>query len=164
MEVCPEKPDKDAIDDQVKAYDKYVKADEMTDELREQNRAAKQTSIKAHLNTKMADGSSIRDHVLKMIPLLNELEVLGAVIDKESQVYYKLCLLQAASNLVTLKFEKASISKPKGDKKKKKKAHKVLAPGGATASMKKPKGKCYHCNQPGHHKKQCPANLAKLNK
>ncbi|XP_075078846.1 uncharacterized protein LOC142164617 [Nicotiana tabacum] len=53
---------------------------------REQNRSAKQTTMKALLNTKMAEGSSVRDHVLKMMSLLNELEVLGAVIDKESQV------------------------------------------------------------------------------
>ncbi|XP_019229298.1 PREDICTED: uncharacterized protein LOC109210349 [Nicotiana attenuata] len=52
----------------------------------EQNSRSKQTAMKALLNTKMAEGSSIRDHVLKMMSLLNELEVLGAVIDKESQV------------------------------------------------------------------------------
>ncbi|XP_016462870.1 uncharacterized protein LOC107785956 [Nicotiana tabacum] len=52
----------------------------------EQNRAAKQTIMKALLNTKMAEGSSVRDHVLKIICLLNELEVLRVVINKESQV------------------------------------------------------------------------------
>ncbi|XP_019242210.1 PREDICTED: uncharacterized protein LOC109222298, partial [Nicotiana attenuata] len=98
-EECPEKPE-NATDDQVKAYDKWVKADEMArcyilasmanvlqyqhqsmgsaydmleslkEMFGEQNRAAKQTATKALLNTKMAEGSS----------------VLGAVIDKESQV------------------------------------------------------------------------------
>ncbi|XP_019260284.1 PREDICTED: uncharacterized protein LOC109238305 [Nicotiana attenuata] len=98
-EECPEKPE-NATDDQVKAYDKWVKADEMArcyilasmanvlqhqnksmgsaydmleslkEMFGEQNRAAKQTAMKALLNTKMAEGSS----------------VLGAVIDKESQV------------------------------------------------------------------------------
>nr|XP_016493921.1 PREDICTED: uncharacterized protein LOC107813204 [Nicotiana tabacum] len=52
----------------------------------EKNCAAKQTAMKVLLNTKMAEGSSVRYHVLKMMSLLNELEVLGAVIDKESQV------------------------------------------------------------------------------
>nr|XP_016505507.1 PREDICTED: uncharacterized protein LOC107823386 [Nicotiana tabacum] len=115
-EECPEKPDEDATDDQVKAYDKWVKADEiarcyilasmanilqhqhrsmgsaydMLESLKEmfgeQNRAAKQTTMKALLNTKITEGSSVRDHVLKMMGLLNELEVLGAVIDKEYQV------------------------------------------------------------------------------
>ncbi|XP_070014141.1 uncharacterized protein [Nicotiana sylvestris] len=65
------------------AYDMLESLKEM---FGEQNRAAKQTAMKALLNTKMAEGSSVRDHVLKMMSLLNELEVLGAVIDKESQV------------------------------------------------------------------------------
>ncbi|XP_070023331.1 uncharacterized protein LOC142175684 [Nicotiana tabacum] len=112
IEECPEKLE-NATDDQVKAYDKWVKADEMTrcyifsfmvnvlqhqhqsmesaydmleslkEMFDEQNRAAKQTSMKALLNTNMAEGLSIRDHVLKMVSLLNELEILGAVIDKE---------------------------------------------------------------------------------
>ncbi|XP_019248628.1 PREDICTED: uncharacterized protein LOC109227890 [Nicotiana attenuata] len=52
----------------------------------EQNRMAKKTVTKSLLNTKMAEESSIRNNVLKILGLLNELEVLGAVIDKESQV------------------------------------------------------------------------------
>ncbi|XP_075077007.1 uncharacterized protein LOC107828020 [Nicotiana tabacum] len=52
----------------------------------DQNRAAKQTAMKALLNTKMVEGSSVRDHVMKMMSLLNELEVLGANIDKDMQV------------------------------------------------------------------------------
>ena len=38
------------------------------------------------MNTKMVEGTHVRDHVLKMIGLLNELEVLGAEIDNDSQV------------------------------------------------------------------------------
>nr|XP_009786460.1 PREDICTED: uncharacterized protein LOC104234570 [Nicotiana sylvestris] len=73
-EECPKKSDIDATDDQ---------SQEM---FGEQNRSAKQTVMKAILNTKMVEGSLVRDHVLKMMGLLNELEVLGAVIDKEFQV------------------------------------------------------------------------------
>ena len=40
----------------------------------------------ALLNTNMAEGTPVRDHVLKMISHLNELEILGAEIDGESQV------------------------------------------------------------------------------
>ncbi|XP_075099226.1 uncharacterized protein LOC142176065 [Nicotiana tabacum] len=95
-EECPEKPE-NATDDQVKAYDKWVKADEMArcyilasmanvlqhqhqsmgsaydmlESLKkmfgEQNRAAKQIAMKALLNTKMAEESLVRDHVLKMM-------------------------------------------------------------------------------------------------
>ena len=42
--------------------------------------------MRALLNTKMVEGTSVRDHVLKMIGHLNELEILGAKIDGESQV------------------------------------------------------------------------------
>ncbi|XP_075076127.1 uncharacterized protein LOC142162909 [Nicotiana tabacum] len=161
------------------AYDMLKSLKEM---FGEQNRAAKQTSMKALLNTKMAEGSSVRDHVLKMMSLLNELEVLGVVIDKDSQFRLNYNMnkmdlsqakllneLQAAESIinqqapvVALNVEKASVSKSKRNKKKKK-SQKVMAPGGV-ASVKKPKGKCYHCKQLGHHEKQCPAYLAKLNK
>ena len=52
----------------------------------DKNRAGRQVAMKALLNTKMAEGTPVRDHVLKMIAHLNELEVLGAEIDGESQV------------------------------------------------------------------------------
>ena len=42
--------------------------------------------MKALLNTKIAEGTSVWDHVLKMIAHLKELEILGAKIDNESQV------------------------------------------------------------------------------
>ncbi|XP_075101767.1 uncharacterized protein LOC142177200 [Nicotiana tabacum] len=85
-EECPKKPE-NATDDQHQsmrsAYDMLESLKEM---LGEQNHAAKQTSMKPLLNTKMTEGSSVRDHVLKMMSFLNELEVLGDVIDEESQV------------------------------------------------------------------------------
>ena len=37
-------------------------------------------------NTKMTEGTSVREHCLRMISNLNALEVLGADIDGESQV------------------------------------------------------------------------------
>ena len=40
--------------------------------------------MKALLNTKMAEGTPVRDHVLKMIGHLNKLEILEAEIDGES--------------------------------------------------------------------------------
>ena len=42
--------------------------------------------MKTLLNMKMAKGTLVRDHVLKMIAHLNELEILGAEIDGKSQV------------------------------------------------------------------------------
>ena len=42
--------------------------------------------MKDLMNTTMAETTLVRDHVLKMFGLLNELEILGAEIDRESQV------------------------------------------------------------------------------
>ena len=52
----------------------------------DQGRSPKQTAMRALMNTKMVEGTTIRDHVLNMIGLLNELEVLEAKIDNDSQV------------------------------------------------------------------------------
>ena len=52
----------------------------------EQGRSARQDTMRLILNTKMAQGTPIREHCLKMISYLNTLEVLGANIDGESQV------------------------------------------------------------------------------
>ena len=57
------------------AYDMMLNLKEM---FGEQNCAGRQVAMKALLNTKMAEGTRVRDHVLKMISHLNELEILGA--------------------------------------------------------------------------------------
>ena len=48
----------------------------------EQSRFARQEQI---YNTKMAEGTSVREHCLRMISHLITLEVLGVDIDRESQ-------------------------------------------------------------------------------
>ena len=65
------------------AYDMMMNLKEM---FGEQNRAGRQVAMRAFLNTKIAEGTLVRDHVLKMFSHLNELEILGAEIDGESQV------------------------------------------------------------------------------
>ena len=52
----------------------------------EQGRSARQDTMKLILNTKMAQGTLVREHCLKMISYLNTMEVLGADIDGKSQV------------------------------------------------------------------------------
>ena len=52
----------------------------------EQGHSAWQETIRQIYNTKMAKGSSVREHCSTMISNLNTLEVLGANIDGESQV------------------------------------------------------------------------------
>ncbi|KAH0765334.1 hypothetical protein KY285_001205 [Solanum tuberosum] len=110
------------------AYDMLASLKEM---FGEQNRATKQTPMKPLLTTKMAEGSSVREHVLKLMNYLNELEILGAEIDKESPAG-------------------PSSSKPTKFQKNKKKLRKAVTPGGAKDGVAKTKGKCFHCKQPGH--------------
>ena len=52
----------------------------------EQGRFARQETMRQIYNTKMAEGTSVREHCLRMISNLNTLEVLGVDIDGESQV------------------------------------------------------------------------------
>ena len=63
------------------AYDMMMNLKEM---FGEHNHAGRQVTMRAPLNTKMAEGTPVRDHVLKMISHLNELDILGAEIDGES--------------------------------------------------------------------------------
>ena len=50
----------------------------------DQTRAARQVAMKVLLNTKMAEGTPVQDHVLKMIAHLNELKILGAKVDEKT--------------------------------------------------------------------------------
>ena len=51
----------------------------------EQGHYARQETLRQIYNIKMAEGTSVREHCLRMISHLNTLEVLGANIDGESQ-------------------------------------------------------------------------------
>ena len=63
----------------------------------DQNCAARQVAMKELMNTNMAEGTPDRDYVLKKISHLNEWEILGARIDRETQVDI---ILQSLSNLL----------------------------------------------------------------
>eukprot|EP00268_Persea_americana_P036150 TRINITY_DN35629_c0_g1_i4.p1 TRINITY_DN35629_c0_g1~~TRINITY_DN35629_c0_g1_i4.p1 ORF type:complete len:136 (+),score=25.42 TRINITY_DN35629_c0_g1_i4:49-408(+) len=65
------------------AYDIMYSLKEM---FGDQDRATRQVAMKELFNTKMAEGTPMRDHVLKMMGHLNELQVLGAEIDGETQI------------------------------------------------------------------------------
>ena len=65
------------------AYDMMLNLKEI---FGDQSRAGRQEAIRALLNTKMAEGTPIQDHALKIIAHLNELETLGVEIDEKTQV------------------------------------------------------------------------------
>ncbi|KAH0734394.1 hypothetical protein KY285_010101 [Solanum tuberosum] len=50
------------------------------------DRLSRLACMRSLMNTKMVEGTHVRDHVLKMIGILNELEVLVAEIDNDSQI------------------------------------------------------------------------------
>ena len=52
----------------------------------EQGHSTRQETMRQIYNTKMAEGTSMREHYLKIISNLNTLKVLSADIDGESQV------------------------------------------------------------------------------
>ena len=52
----------------------------------DQSCAAKQVSMRELMNTNMAEGTPVRNHILNMMSHLNELEILGAEIDEKIQV------------------------------------------------------------------------------
>ncbi|KAH0672637.1 hypothetical protein KY290_024866 [Solanum tuberosum] len=124
VEECSIKPT-DATDEEIKVYEKWVKADEMA---REKKCVAKQTTMKAILTSKMIEGSPVNDHVLNMMSYLNDLEILGTTIDKESQK-------TPPSVAYIVGKPVASSSKSAKAQKKKKKSCKVVAPGGGTGGV-----------------------------
>ena len=83
------------------AYDILLNLKEM---FGEQSRATRQVAMKALLNTKMAEGTPIQDRVLKMISHLNELEVLGAEVDGETQIDIVLMSLPESFNNFRLSY------------------------------------------------------------
>ena len=52
----------------------------------EQGRSTRQETIRRIYNTKMAKGTSVREHCLRMISNMNTSEVLGADVNGESRV------------------------------------------------------------------------------
>ena len=66
------------------------------------NLAGRQVAMKILLNMKMAEGTPVRDHVLKMIARLNELEILGVKIDGGTRSILCSCLCPSPSRIFAL--------------------------------------------------------------
>ena len=116
IKVCLQQPGERATDEKTRAYQKWKKVDEisrcyilssMSNVLQyqhqampttynmilslkeifgDQNCAARLVVMKDLLNIPMVEGTPMKDHVLKIVSLLNELEILGSNINGETQV------------------------------------------------------------------------------
>ncbi|XP_077215735.1 uncharacterized protein LOC143850361 [Tasmannia lanceolata] len=76
----------------------------------EQNRRARQIAIKVLVSTKMVEGTLVRDHMLKMMDYLNELEVLEAMLDGKSQVNMVLASLPPSFNSSVINYHMNKLS------------------------------------------------------
>ena len=59
-------------------------------------RPARQVAMQKLIGAKMAEGTLVREHVLKMIGFLSELETLGATTDTQTQVDIIISSLRAS--------------------------------------------------------------------
>ncbi|XP_037497956.1 uncharacterized protein LOC119371605 [Jatropha curcas] len=62
----------------------------------DQTSAARQNALREILTSKMEEGTPVRTHVLKMMSLLNNMEVLGAEVDNATQIEMILNTLPAS--------------------------------------------------------------------
>ncbi|XP_077221687.1 uncharacterized protein LOC143855451 [Tasmannia lanceolata] len=76
----------------------------------EQNRSARQIATKGLDSTKMVEGTPARDHMLKMMGYLNELEVLGVMLDGGSQVDMVLASLPPSFNDFVMNYHMNKLS------------------------------------------------------
>ena len=70
----------------------------------DQGRQARQEAMRKLMNCRMKQGTSVRVHMLEVIGLLNELEVKGAEIDGETQVYMAIETLSDAFDAFRLNY------------------------------------------------------------
>ena len=144
---------------------------------------AREAALKRITDTKMEEGTKVRDHVLKMMDYLNEVEIHGVQINDKSKINMVIeslpdtfkefkvsyILNNKDMTLIELMHELHAIEEFYHSRKlpekrfssrlKSKDKNEQARVGIGKLSTKrngKPKGKYYKCGQKGHWKKDCP--------
>ncbi|KAH9741143.1 hypothetical protein KPL70_002513 [Citrus sinensis] len=144
---------------------------------------AREAALKRITDTKMEEGTKVRDHVLKMMDYLNEVEIHSVQINDKSKINMVIeslpdtfkefkvsyILNNKDMTLIELMHELHAIEEFYHSRKlpekgfssrlKSKDKNEQARVGIGKLSTKrsgKPKGKCYKCGQKGHWKKDCP--------
>ena len=144
---------------------------------------AREAALKRITDTQMEEGTKVRDHVLKMMDYLNEVEIHGVQINDKSKINMVIeslpdtfkefkvsyILNNKDMTLIELMHELHAIEEFYHSRKlpekgfssrlKSKDKNEQARVGIGKLSTKrsgKPKGKCYKCGQKGHWKKDCP--------
>ncbi|KAL8093468.1 hypothetical protein AgCh_035373 [Apium graveolens] len=126
--------------------------------------------LKELFGCRMSEGSSVNDHVLKMINLIEHLGQLGFVMDGDLS---QDLVLQSLSDCgIEFSPKKSSLlligegSNPKKRKKNPSKKKKVGEKKPVPPKAEDPKSKvvCFHCNKVAHWRRNCKVYLAELKK
>ena len=111
---------------------------------------------------RLAEGSSVQDHIKFMTEICDELSVIGETISEEDRVVYLLVSFPESYNVLVTALE-ASAEVPRltvvrerllhEETKMKSKSNQLGQEGALTSSIKK-KLRCHYCNKFGHFKKE----------
>lgn len=221
-EPIPDKPSSDATSDQLLVYQKHVSESElascimlasMVPELQKQHEHMDAYTIVFHLHelfdeqsrserfevsrllfsTKMQEGTSVVQFVLKMNGYIERLATLGFVMDHELSIDLILhCLPKSYSHFVmnyrmnkiettisellnmlktvepSVKHEQGTVllvnSSKKGSKRKSKQQNQGKGKKKAKKAEPAQKGTCHHCGKEGHWRRNCKSYLESMKK
>lgn len=135
----------------------------------DKSRPARQAALRTIMNTRMAEGTPVREHMLKMMDCFNEAEILGAEIDAGSQTDMILETLPESFNQFKLNFNMSKLDMTLSELMKElQAAEAIMKPKGQahfsqSSSKLNPKGKKFKKKQ-GKGKGQKKGNAGKKDK